>query len=184
VDMLGSKRGRRAGRRMSMPEVRAAISDRQRQTWVGIGLVKPPPGGGSHYDVDDDVGVLVSVELQPEGQPVMARLGGLGEGGSNGVWRIPPLGSEVAVVVPGGDLDADACIVGVLASGGTPGELDGDTLVVRAPKIVIIADGAVEVGQAGLGPLDGLVHGSAIEPFTGQTYTALAATTSTIKAKK
>jgi len=37
---------------------------------------------------------------------------------------------------------------------------------------------------SGLGPLDGLVHGSAIEPFTGQTYTALAATTSTIKAKK
>lgn len=180
MDMLGSRRGRRATKRLAMPEIRAAMIDRR--VWTGLALVVEVDG--SHFEIDPDVGVLVHATLVPDGQPLMARLGGLGSGGDSGVWRIPPAGSEIAVVIPDGDLDSDVIIVGVLSSGGTPGELDGDTLVVKAPKVVIVADAAVEIGLKGLTPQDGLVHGTGIDTFTGATYFALGSTAGSVAAKK
>jgi len=180
--MLGSKRGRRAVRRLPANEIRAALVDGR--VWAGLGVVYQDDSG-SHYDVDDELGVLVHVRLMPAEEPLLCRLGGLGSGGDGGVWRIPPVGTEVVVVIPSGDIDDDPCIVATLASGGTPGELDEDTLVVKAPKVTIIATGgAVEIGEAGLITTDGLVHGTGIDPFTGATYAALNNTSSTVRAKK
>jgi hypothetical protein len=177
-----SRRGlARGAKRLDMSGVRAALADRR--YWLGIGLVYEP-SGEPHYEVDEDLGVLVNVELMPEREPLLCRLGGLGQGGAYGVWRIPPVGSEVAVAVPGGDIGGDTIIVGVLASGGVPDELDEETLVVKAPKVVIIADGAVEVGEAGLVSTDGVVHGTGIDPFTGATYAALGSTSAKLRAKK
>jgi len=181
MNIAGSKRGRGGAKRLSMPEIRAAFADRS--LWTGIGLVFKPGDASAHWEKDDDIGILVHVELVPNGEPLMARLGGLGSGGSYGVWRIPPIGSEVALLLHG-DLDDEAIIVGILSSGGVPAELDADTLVVKSPKIVIIADGAVEIGDDGLLPADELVHGSGIDPFTGATYKVLTNTASTVKAKK
>lgn len=144
MSLLGSKRGARATRRPNMAEVRAALEDGR--VWTGLGVVFGPDGG-SHYEVDDDIGVLVHVELMPAREPLMCRLGGLGEGDALGVWRIPPVGTEVAVLIPSGELDDDPMIVGVLSSGGTPGELDADTLVVKAPRVVVLGSTEVIVGQ-------------------------------------
>jgi hypothetical protein len=89
------------------------------------------------------------------------------------------------VCIPSGEFDDDPCIVATLSSGDVPSELDEDTLVVKAPKVTIIAmDGAVEIGESGLLSTDELVHGTGIDPFTGSTYKVLGNTTSTIKAKK
>lgn len=166
-----------------MSAIRAALQDGK--YWSGLGLVYKPNGEATHYEFDADVGVLVHVELMPNQEPLLCRLGGLGEGGAHGVWRIPPIGSEVAVLIPGGALENDPILVGVLASGGVPDELDEETLVVKGPKVVIIAEtNAVEVGQQGLGVADGVVHGSGVDAFTGLTYTAMGNTSSTLKAKK
>lgn len=169
-----------------MSGVRAGLEDRR--FWCGLGLVYKPDGEDSHFEVDGEVGVLVNVELMPDREPLLCRLGGLGSGGTGGVWKIPPVGSEVVVVVDGGDIGGETYIVGVLSSGGTPSELDETTLVIKSPKVTIIATepgGAVEIGQKGLTPLvDGLVHGSAVDPYTGATYAVLGATTSTLRAKK
>lgn len=181
----GRGRGIRAGRgsrRLEMSAMRQALLDHR--FWTGVGLVYKPSGEAAHFEIDDDIGCLVHVRLMPNEEPLLCRLGGLGEGGANGVWRVPPVDSEVAVLVPDGYLENDPILIGVLSSGSVPEELDGETLVVKSPQIVIIADGAVEVGQKGLGPLDGVVHGSGIDPFTGQTYAALNNTSSTLKAKK
>lgn len=179
--MTPKQRPLRGSRKLDMAPVRKALEDRR--YWVGIGLVYKP-SGEEHYEVDEDIGVLVNVELMPDQEPCLARLGGFGRGGTYGAWAIPPVGSEVVVAVPGGDIEGECVIVGVLSSGGVPGELDEQTLVVKAPKVVIIADGAVEVGEAGLGATDGVVHGAGIDPFTGQTYTALNNTSSKLRAKK
>jgi hypothetical protein len=181
MGMLGSKRGRRATRRLAVNEIRAALTDGR--VWTGLGVVYTDDDG-THYEVDADLGVLVAVKLMPSEEPLLCRLGGLGQGGDQGVWRIPPPGTEVVVCIPGGEIDDDPCIVATLSSGGVPDELDEDTLVVKAPRVVIIAEGAVEIGQAGLLTTDGLVHGSAVEPLTGATYFALGSTTSTLRAKK
>ena len=177
------KQAERGSRRMATDAMRQALHDRR--YWVGLGLVYVPGGEELHYEIDPDIGVIVYVQLMPDEEPLQCRLGGLGEGVANGVWRIPPVGSEVAVCCPAGEIHNDPMIVGVLSSGGTPSELDADTLVVRAPKVTIIATGgAVEVGQKGLGPTDGVVHGAGIDPFSGESYTNLNNTSSTLKAKK
>lgn len=148
MSLLGSKRGARAARRANMAEIRAALEDGK--VWTGLGVVFAPDGG-SHYEVDADIGVLVHVELMPAREPLLCRLGGLGEGGTRGVWRIPPVGTEVAVLIPSGELDDDPMIVGVLSSGGVHSALDDVTLVVSGPEIVIEVDSGstVEIRQAG-----------------------------------
>ena len=174
-------RAERGSRKLDTSAMREALRDRR--FWVGLGIVYAP-NGEQHWETDDDIGVLVNVELMPDREPLQCRLGALGGGDNYGVWRVPPVGSEVAVLIPNGAFGAnDALLVGVV-SHAPPTELDADTLVVKAPKVVIIADGAVEVGQKGLGATDGVVHGSGIDPFTGSTYTVLGSTSSRLKAKK
>lgn len=179
--MMTRNRPDRGTRRLDMSGMRQAMYDRR--YWIGVGLVYQP-NGEEHWEIDDDIGVLVNVTLMPDGEPLLCRLMGHGEGGTNGVWRIPPVGSEVIVGIPAGDIQGDTVLLGVLSSGGVPAELDADTLVVRAPKVVIIADGAVEVGQQGLTAQDGVVHGTGIDPFTGATYFALNSTSVKLRAKK
>jgi len=50
--------------------------------------------------------------------------------------------------------------------------------------VKITAGGRVELGEAGLGTTDGVVHGTGIDPWTGATYTALGNTSDMVRAKK
>lgn len=67
-------------------------------------------------------------------------------------------------------------------------ELEGDETAIFNSKSVIRikADGTIEIGSRGaeLTPLDELVHGRGIDPFTGKTYKILGATTSKVRAEK
>ncbi len=142
------KKKKRAVRRLDLTPFREALADGK--TWCEVGMVYQPTDAGSHFEIDEDVGVLVHVQLMPYKTPLMCRLGGLGEGGLRGVWKVPPVGSEVAVILPGGTVESDTLIVAVLSSGGVPPELDEETLVVRGTKVVIICDDAetVEIRSA------------------------------------
>lgn len=124
-------------------DFREALADGR--VWVSLGIVVQRAGEDSHFEIDDR-DVLVEVDLVPEGQPLTCRLGGLGGGVGHGIWRIPPAGTEVVVLVPGGEIEqADPVIVAVLSTGQVPNVLDGDTLVVRAPKVIVIESGEDDV---------------------------------------
>jgi hypothetical protein len=117
--------------------------------------------GQSHFEiVEGGADVLVDVELQPSQVRCTARLGGLGGGPGRGIWCIPPVGAEVVVLVPDGDLEAGPIIVGAESSGQVPDGLDGTTIViVPAPggKVLIHDGDASEAQQlATLGDLNNL----------------------------
>lgn len=98
--------------------------------WTGIGVVHVPQDAASHYEIVTDAGeqdVLVEILLAPHGEAMTARLGAGG-----GVWRIPAVGAEVAVVIPQGSYDCDALIVADFSAGSVPDGLDGSTIVIAA----------------------------------------------------
>lgn len=176
-------KGAKGSKTLSRADVRELFATHSFTT--ALGVVRKFEGESSHYEIDGGE-VLVDVELVPNGEKVLCRLGF----GGRGVYSIPAVGSEVAVIIPASprslvadDLDNDPIIVAVLEN--APSQLDGDDIVVvKSARVVIIADAAVEVGAAGLGANDGVVHGAGIDPFTGQTYTALQSTSARLKAKK
>lgn len=134
-----SKRARRGSRRLPISELREAFADNR--VWSGIGVVAKIDGE-PHFEIADG-DVLVSVTLIPTGEPLMCRLGAPGGGSGIGFWRIPTVGTEVAIICPTGELDSDPIIVAALTSGTAPDGLaenknifivpDGETLEIRTP---------------------------------------------------
>lgn len=101
------------------------------KVWCGLGIVVKRQGEQQHYEISDE-DVLVSVDLMPEGQPLWCRLGG------KYMWRVPPVGSEVMVAMPAGELEQMPSIVTVLSTGEVDGDLDGDVLLIVNSKKVVI----------------------------------------------
>lgn len=123
-----------------MSQVREVLTDDR--TWTAIGVVVSR-GGDAHYEIVHDDGgnpvdVLVDVDLMPRGEYVTARLAASAGGPGAGLWRIPPVGTEVVVVVPGGELEGGPVVIGVLSSRNVPNALDKDTLVLAHPGKVIL----------------------------------------------
>jgi hypothetical protein len=65
-------------------------------------------------------------------------LGTFGGGPGTGIWRIPPEGAEVVVMISQGELSEQSVIIGTLSTGDTPSTLDADTFVLINPKRVHI----------------------------------------------
>ena len=150
-----SKRGSGGAKRIDLTELRAAMKDER--AWASLGLVWLPPGETSHYDLEPDqsgtgTDVLVHVQQMPNGEPLLCRLA------CAGVWRIPPVGWEVDLIIPDGELEGGAYIVGAHSPGTVPAALDGDTLAAEAPQVnvkatagdaVFEASGVVHIAQTG-----------------------------------
>ena len=115
-------------KRFDMTALREALADGK----VHASLAIVVQDGASHFEVAEGADVLVDVELQPSGVRTSARLGGMG------IYAIPPVGAEVVVLVPDGELEAGVVIVA--RTGEAPNGLAGDTLIVVAP-----AGGTVKV---------------------------------------
>lgn len=164
--------------RLDIAQIREALRDGK--IWTALGVVTRFPGESVHYEIDDDGGgVTVDVELVPNRERVACRLG---SGSGGGVWRIPPEGAEVAVLVPMGDLDADPIITCVVSS--PPAQLtdDTETVVVASGKVKVIAP-EIDLGDSP-NALDWVVVGTGIDPFTGSPYHALGNVSSVVRAKK
>ena len=165
---------------------------------TALGVVRLFPGEDSHFDIDLDPEtgqreVLVDVELMPRSERVLCRLGF----GGDGIYRIPRVDQEVAVLIPTDknsliqdELDGFAIIVAVLDTS-VPNAVDGDDIVViSSDRVRVIATQAViessdiRLGGDNPSPLDELVVGSGIDTFSGQTHYALGSTTSKAKAEK
>lgn len=100
-------RGNRPTKRLDLTDIRHALADGRQ--WAAIGVVVQPEDGAPHWEIVADNGdVIVEVELQPEQVPVTARL-------AAGMWIVPDVGDEVAVILPAGELDFMPIITCVLA---------------------------------------------------------------------
>lgn len=160
----------------------------QQQMTTSLGVVRKFPEHASHFEIDTENGtneIMVDVELIPSGTRVLCRLGF----GNDGVYRIPRVGSEVAVLVPydsssliKDSLDYEAIIVGVLNVNAPSALTSDDTIVIEAVKVRILS-GDIELGTTPA-VMDQAVVGSGIDSFTGATYFALGNTSSTTKVKK
>jgi hypothetical protein len=118
---------------------------RDRRVWVGIGTVMKRQDEDSHWRFAEDengnkVDVLVECDLHPGPIPVECRLASVGGGPGHGLWKVPPVGTQVVIVVQRGELEADCSIVGTLASNQAPDAalLDDDTLVLLNPKNIVV----------------------------------------------
>lgn len=122
---------RKPTKRFDMTALREALADGRVHASLALVVLE----GSSHFEVTEGADVLVDVELQPSGVRTSARLGGVG------IYAIPPVGAEVIVLVPDGELEAGAVLVA--RTGEAPDGLAADTLVVVAPAggTVLVHDG-------------------------------------------
>ncbi len=138
------KARKRAVKRADPGVIREAFSDRTMTS--ALGVVRKFPGEDSHYEISDENGsreILVDVELMPNRERVLCRLGF----GNDGVYRIPRVNQEVAVLIPSSPqslvkdpLDDHPIIIGVLDTE-APAELeDDDTIIIKSAKVVVISD--------------------------------------------
>ena len=147
------RRRRRGAKRMDLTAARALLKDQRH--WAAIGVVTAPADGSPYWRVDTDesgagVDVLVEVVLHPEGVPVTARL-------AAGVWLVPSLGEEVAVLIPSGQIDFMPIIVGILSSNFVPPSSSGQG---PDPSRIVIARSQVMIhdGNGGANPLPTLAE--------------------------
>lgn len=117
-----------------------------------------------------------------------------------GLTSRPKPGAEAVVVHVGADASAPVVIVvadrryrltslqpGEVALHDDQGQrvtLYRDRIEVEAPKVVVNSPSVYLGGAGPAGPLDGLVHGSGVDPLTGLTYTALLSTSAKVAAAK
>lgn len=171
---------------MDVNQMRAVLSSAQLVT--ALGVVRKFDGEDSHYEINTENGdreILVDVELIPGGERVQCRLGF----GNDGVYTIPRVNSEVAVMLPydpksliKDPMDFGPIIVGVLDND-APSALGDDVVIIKRGTVKIFAT-SIELGEGIVNPLDEVVVGSGIDSFTGSPYKTLGSTSSVVKAKK
>lgn len=180
------KNRKKATKRMDQAVMREAFADRTMTS--ALGVVRKFPGESSHFEISDENGsreILVDVELMPNRERVLCRLGF----GNDGVYRIPRVDQEVAVLIPSAPqslvkdpLDDHPIIIGVLDTE-CPSELaDANIVVIKATKVHVLS-GDIKLGNTP-GAMDGVVVGSGVDTFTGATYFALGNASLKVKAEK
>lgn len=128
------KRGRRPAKRVDFTDIRELLRD-QRQ-WTGIGVVSKPEDGGAHWEiVGDNADVMVEVVLMPDHVRLSARL-------AAGMWVVPSLGDEVAVILPAGELEFMPVITCILSHALPTAQGPNINRIVIARGEVLIHDGA------------------------------------------
>lgn len=152
-----TKRGRVGAKRIDLSDLRHVLRDGRQ--WAEIGLVVAPTDGSPYWriETDDDgteVDILVELVLQPSQLQVTARL-------ASGIWTVPALGEECAVLIPAGRVDFMPIIVAILSSNAVPGGGQGP-----APNTIVIARGQVLIHD-GAGGAEALVKKS---EFVGHTH--------------
>lgn len=130
-------RGQRASKRLDLSDLKELLRDRR--VWCGIGIATVPAGEASHFFVADD-DVLVDVVLQPSLLDVTCRL-------AAGMWLVPAVGEEVAVIIPEGAIEFMPAIVAILSTGKVPTDqapTPERIVIVRSEVVVHDGDGGAE----------------------------------------
>ncbi len=127
------KRGNRGAKRLDLTDIREALKDGR--VWTALGVVVQPADGSPHWEIVDNADVMVEVELQPDRVPAFCRL-------AAGMWIVPTVGEEVAVLIPAGEIEFSPTILCILASvvPGTQGPTPDRIVIARSE--VVIHDGS------------------------------------------
>lgn len=157
------KRGRKAAKRIDLTDIKEALRDRRQ--WTALGLIVAPTDGSPHWRIESDdqgnqVDVLVEVVLQPSQEQITARL-------AAGMWTVPALGEEVAVIIPAGRTDFMPTIVCILSSNSVPGGGQGPD-----PTTIVIARGSVLIHD-GNGGAQALAYKSDVDGVINYIQTGL-----------
>lgn len=125
-----------------------------------LAIVQAAEDGGEHFDLDDE-DLTVEVLLMPSETQLTVRVGTV----AGGIWRVPPVGAEVLVAIPDGDIDFQPTICSWYSGGSMPEDVSETTLVISCPSggRVFIHDGQ--------GGVDQLVTKSAYEAHLHPTGT-------------
>lgn len=169
-----TRRPKHSARRLDLSAVKEALKDDR--VFPCMGLVTAEDVD-SHFELDG-TDLLIEVELIPGEERVSARLG-FGAGPSAGLWFIPPVGAEVALIICDGDLEAGVFIVGVLSTGAVPAGVAEGVTVLAAQSKVLVHDGIAALGTDRVvkaTPYSVHVHPSGTGP-TGPADNAAPATT-------
>ena len=134
------KKTRKAVRRPDLSALKEAIMDKR--AWCALGKVIEDDAGGAHFEIIEGE-VIVDVELQPSLEIVSPVVSSPMGGNGSGIFSVPPVGSEVIVAIPEGEMFFHPTIVGVLTSGTSASGLSDSTIVIVAPPggEVLIHDG-------------------------------------------
>jgi len=181
-----SKRGVRGGKRADTSQIKDWLGKGEMVT--SLGVVRKFDNQDSHFQVSTENGsqeILVDVELIPSGTRVTCRLGF----GGQGVYRIPQVDTEVAVLIPydpnsliKDSLDYEPIIVASVELN-TPSQLNDDDIVVISSARVHVYSDNILLGTAP-GAQEGILNGSAVDPYTGATHFALGNASLKVKASK
>lgn len=168
-----SKRGVRGAKRFNPNEWKGMLAKSEMVT--SLGVVRKFSGEESHFEISDENGdaeILVDVELIPTGERALCRLGF----GNDGVYRIPRVNTEVAVLIPYNPqslikdaLDYGGIIVAVLDNN-APSQLDDDDIVIiKAPRVHIFNNGSAEslATKADLQALTDYINNDMVLPVSG-----------------
>ncbi len=119
---------------------------RDKRTHVTEAIVVKPPDEEAHWEVVDGM-LLVHCEETISRKPYTCRMPGAAIG--RGVLMVPPVGTIVGVIVPGGSVSADPMIVAWFESGTIPDEFDENVVLVCGPNVTIVAadGGKVRLGS-------------------------------------
>lgn len=167
------KRARGGAKRLDLTDMRAAFADRR--TWTAIGIVECPEGVAQHWEVvtedGEAVDILVEVVLQPSQVGVTARL-------RAGIWEVPALGDEVAIIMPEGVPDFMPIIVCKLSTNHVP------TVQGPQPNRIVIESGEVFVHDGNGGAVSLALKSDVAEVRTKlNAHTHTVATTGTATAQ-
>lgn len=108
-----------------------------------------------------------------------------------GMTAHPFSGAEALVIPVGGSADHTVAIVVADRRYRVKGLAEGEVCIYddQGQRVhltrsgIVIKSGLIELGDGGLTPTDGLVHGSGIDPFTGATYFSLGNASSVVRGK-
>lgn len=143
--LASPKRPRKGPKRLDLTDLRQLLRDER--VHAQLAVVTVPDDTTSHWRKDGG-DILVEVVTVPRGIELTCRLGAGAGALGMGLWRVPAVGTEVAVLVPDGEPGFQPTIVACLSSGGAPARAGDDRTVlvaldaieVQAPKVVMGPD--------------------------------------------
>jgi hypothetical protein len=130
-------RGRAGAKYADMNVLRQAMADSR--VWAVKGIVWKPPDADNFYRIVDGE-ILVEVQSTPGKLDLTCSLSTVGGGSGAGFWAVPPLGTQVLVLLPDAAVDFAPAIVAILSTDGVPERAAaGRTVLVSKDPIEIIA---------------------------------------------